>query len=79
MVACQYVKTSCTATLGEGSRVHCEGAALCDVTCTAGCDVDCPGGHCRVHCARGAACSLTGDAPVTCPDGVTHVNGLPCP
>jgi hypothetical protein len=78
-VACQYVKTSCTTNVGDGSRVDCEGAALCDVTCTGACDVDCAGGHCRVHIPRGASCSLTGDGPVTCPDGVTRVNGLPCP
>jgi len=78
-IACQYVKASCTTTVGDGSRVHCEGAALCDVTCTGACDVDCPDGHCRVRCPRGAACSLAGDAAVTCPDGVTRVNGLPCP
>jgi hypothetical protein len=79
MVACQHVAGNCTAQVGDGSRVHCEGAALCDVTCTGACDVDCPGGRCRVHCAPGTSCTLSGDSPVTCPDGLTRVNGLPCP
>jgi hypothetical protein len=55
-VACQYVKQRCTATVGDGSIVHCEGASSCDVTCTAGCEVDCPGGHCDVHCADPSRC-----------------------
>lgn len=79
LIACQYVSGRCIATVGDGSTAHCENAALCEISCTAGCDVDCPSGHCRVRCADPARCHLTCDSPVTtCPDGTTKVCGLPC-
>jgi hypothetical protein len=81
-IACQRVKTSCVATVGEASHVHCGGAALCDITCTGACDVDCPGGHCRVHGSAGAAVDLSCDkegAATVCPDGVTRTCGIGCP
>jgi hypothetical protein len=80
-VACQYVSGRCSATLGDGSRAHCEGAASCDITCTGACDVDCPGGRCRVQCAAAGACNVSCDKGVpaaVCPDGVTRACGTGC-
>jgi hypothetical protein len=59
--------------------VHCEGAAECDVACSGGCDVDCPGGHCRVTCTDLATCRLAcGGAETTCADGHTKTCGVAC-
>jgi hypothetical protein len=80
MVACQYIRGTCKATVGNGSKVHCEGATLCDVTCTGACDVDCPsGGKCKVACADPAGCNLSCAGMTTCPDGKTLTCGVACP
>jgi hypothetical protein len=82
VVACQGVSGTCTATVGDGGIVHCEGAHLCDLTCTGSCAVDCPDGTCKVACTDPATCTLTcdkgGAAATTCPDGMTKVCGAGC-
>jgi hypothetical protein len=75
------VKASCAASVGEASRVNCEGAAKCDVVCKGACDVDCADGHCRVQCADPATCNVScgkGPAATQCADPSIKVCGTGC-
>ena len=83
MVACQGVTKRCAATVGDGSQVHCEGAAMCEIACTGACDVDCPGGHCRVRCADPKTCNVQCGKSSTsrdeaCVDPTVKVCGASC-
>ncbi len=81
-VVCDDIQVGCTATVGDGARVSCANAKQCDVHCTGACDVQCPGGSCRVSCSDPSRCTVTcadtTDVAPACADGKTKLCGLPC-
>jgi hypothetical protein len=43
-----------TLTVGPGSRVKCENGAVCTITCTGTCSLECEGARCNLTCGNGA-------------------------
>jgi hypothetical protein len=82
LIACQFTKGRCEASVGDNADVRCESAEFCDIECLGSCWVGCWDGNCRVRCTNPeeclVICSKTEEATL-CPDGETKVCAMECP